>query len=47
MNIDDRADLLGGIRASAPPEVFDGACSLVRSVLDQRDVDALTARLGL
>ncbi len=47
MNIDDRADLLGGIRAGAPADLFVGVWSLVRSVLDPRDVDALAARLGL
>ncbi len=47
MNIDDRADLLGGMRAGAPADLFAGVWSLVRSVLDPRDVDALAARLGL
>ncbi|HYH48638.1 MAG TPA: hemerythrin domain-containing protein, partial [Acidimicrobiia bacterium] len=47
MNIDDRAELLDGIRADAPAEAFAGVWSLVRSVLDERDVAALAARLGL
>jgi hypothetical protein len=47
MNVDDRAELLGGIRAGAPAEAFEGVWRLVRSVLDRRDVDALAARLGL
>ncbi len=47
MNIDDRADLLGDMRAGAPADLFAGVWSLVRSVLDPRDVDALAARLGL
>ncbi len=47
MNIDDRAELLGGMRAGAPAEVFQGMWGLVQSVLDPRDVAALAARLGL
>lgn len=47
MNIDDRAELLGGMRAGAPAEVFDGVWGLVGSLLDRRDLDALAARLGL
>ncbi|MDQ4134471.1 MAG: hemerythrin domain-containing protein [Actinomycetota bacterium] len=47
MNIDDRADLLGGMREGAPADLFAGVWGLVRSVLDPRDVDALAARLDL
>ena len=47
MNIDDRAELLGDLRAGAPADVFAGVWSLVRSLLNQRDVDALAARLGV
>lgn len=47
MNVDDRTDLLGGMRATAPTEVFEGVWGLVRSVLCPDDVAVLSTRLGL
>lgn len=47
MNVDDRTELLGGMREGAPAEVFDGVWGLVRSVLDPADAAALSGRLGL
>lgn len=47
MNIDGRAEMLGGMRAGAPPEVFDGVWSLAGSVLDPADLVALARRLDL
>ncbi len=47
MNIDDRTEMLGGIRAGAPAEVFQGVWGLATSVLEIRDLEALAARLGL
>ena len=47
MNIDDRAAMLGGMRAGAPSEVFDGVWSLVGSVLDPDDHRALARRLDI
>ena len=47
MNVDDRTELLGGMQAGAPPEVFAGVWSLVGSVLDPADTDALARRLGI
>ena len=47
MNIDDRAELLGGMRAGAPAEVFDGVWGLAGSVLDPTDLAALATRLGI
>ncbi len=47
MNVDDRTELLGGMREGAPPEVFDGVWSLTTSVLEPSDVTALASRLGL
>lgn len=47
MNIDGRADLLGGMRAGAPAEVFQGVWSLAGSVLDVSDFQALATRLGI
>jgi hypothetical protein len=47
MNVDDRTELLGGMRAGAPAEVFEGVWGLVGSVLDPCEVGVLAARLGL
>ena len=47
MNLDDRAELLGGMRAGAPAEVFQGVWSLTGSVLVPADVSALAGRLGI
>jgi len=47
MNLDDRADLLGGMRAGAPAEVFEGVWALAGSVLDPASTAGLAARLGL
>jgi hypothetical protein len=47
MNIDDRTELLGGMRMGAPAEVFAGVWGLVGSVLAPADVAALGARLGI
>lgn len=47
MNVDDRTELLGGMQAGAPPEVFAGVWGLARSVLRPDDVAAVAARLGL
>lgn len=47
MNLDDRAELLGGMRQAAPAEVFAGVWALVGTVLDPADVACLAQRLGL
>ena len=47
MNLDDRTDMLGGMRANAPAEVFQGVWGLAGSVLDPRDHAALGRRLGV
>ena len=47
MNIDDRAEMLGGMQAEAPPEVFAGVWALAGSVLSPADHAALGARLGI
>ena len=46
MNIDDRAELLGGMKAGAPPEVFAGVWSLAGSWCRGRTHAALAPRLG-
>lgn len=45
MNLDDRAEMLGGMRAGAPAEVFAGVWSLAGSVLEPADLAALARRL--
>ncbi|MGZ4735022.1 MAG: hemerythrin domain-containing protein [Acidimicrobiia bacterium] len=47
MNIDDRAEMLGGMQAEAPPEVFAGVWALTGSVLTSADHQALGRRLGI
>ena len=47
MNIDDRAEMLGAMHATAPAEVFAPAWNLVGSVLTTCDYAALADRLGL
>lgn len=47
MNVDDRTDMLGGIRATAPAEVFEGAWALASSALPPRDLEEVAGRLGL
>lgn len=47
MNLDDRTELLGGMRAQAPAEAFQGVWSLAGSLLAPADLTALGRRLGL
>jgi Hemerythrin HHE cation binding domain len=47
MNVEDRTEMLGGMQAGAPPEVFEGVWSLTGSVLGAADRAALASRLGL
>jgi hypothetical protein len=47
MNIDDQAELLGGIKAGAPAEAFAGVWGLAGSVLRATDYRALGVRLGI
>lgn len=47
MNVEDRTELLGGMRAGAPAEVFEGVWALAGSVLSPADHRALADRLGL
>ena len=47
MNLDDRAELLGGMRAGAPAEVFQGVWGFVGTLLVPADHRALAARLGI
>jgi hypothetical protein len=47
MNIDDRAELLGGMQQGAPAEVFAGVMGLAQTVLTPADLAAVNARLGL
>ncbi len=45
MNIDNRTELLTGMKMSAPPEAFDAVMGLAGSVLAPTDFTALAARL--
>ncbi|HMQ27259.1 MAG TPA: hypothetical protein PKA98_14805, partial [Acidimicrobiales bacterium] len=47
MDVDDRTELLGGMRASAPAEAFEGVWALAGTVLTPADHAALGARLGV
>jgi hypothetical protein len=47
MNVDDRTELLGGIRATAPAEAFNAMWSLAGSVLSADDHQAIATRLGV
>jgi hypothetical protein len=47
MNIDDRSELLGGMRQSAPRPAFDAVWSLAGSVLTTSDFRSVAHRLGL
>ncbi len=46
MNVDDRTEMLGGMKAGAPAEAFDGVWSLAASVLSPDDHRAIALRLG-
>jgi hypothetical protein len=45
MNVDDRTEMLAGIRQSAPPEAFAGVLGLAAQVLAPTDHDVLARRL--
>jgi hypothetical protein len=47
MNLDDRCELLGPMRAGAPAEVFEAVWSLAGSVLAPADVAAIATRLEI
>jgi hypothetical protein len=47
MNLEDRVEMLGGMRAEAPAEVFAGVWSLAGSVLSPADRTALAKRLSV
>jgi hypothetical protein len=45
MNVDDRAELLGGMEHDAPPEAFAAVWSLTRSILPASEFRTLSVRL--
>ena len=47
MNIEDQVELLGGVQAGAPAEVFAGMLGLTRSALEPARYEALAHRLGV
>lgn len=46
MNIDDRVDMLAGMRMGAPAEVFAGVLGTVGTLIGEAGFTALTSRLG-
>lgn len=46
MNTDERVGMLGGMKAHAPPHVFDAVAAVAARVLGTASWDALQARLG-
>jgi hypothetical protein len=46
MNIEDRTEMLRGIKASAPAPAFAGVLDLARGVLTPADYAALAERVG-
>jgi hypothetical protein len=47
MNVDDRSEMLDGMRMAAPQEAFDAVVGLARSVLLPADYSALADRLDI
>lgn len=47
MNVEDRVELLAGMREGAPAEVFEGVWGLTASVLEPGDLAQVAARLGI
>ena len=47
MNVDDRVEMLTGMRMSAPSEAFAAVTGLARSVLEPTDYSSLANRLGI
>jgi hypothetical protein len=47
MNVDDRTELLGGMRVGAPPEVFAGVWALTGSLLAEEELRTLATRLEI
>ena len=47
MNVEDRVELVGGMREGMPPEVFAGVWGLIEGVLAVDDFRQLASRLGI
>ncbi|MBL0418783.1 hypothetical protein JI739_00350 [Ramlibacter sp. AW1] len=47
LSIGERVQMLSGIRASAPPPVFEAVIGIARERLSARDFEQLSGRLGL
>lgn len=47
LNVDERVEMLTGIRMGAPAEAFAGVCALTASVLSKDDYAQLAGRLGI
>jgi hypothetical protein len=47
MNVEDRCEMLGGMRAAAPAPAFEAVLGLARSVLRPAEFDAIASRLAI
>lgn len=47
MNVEDRTELLGGMKAGAPPEAFAGFMGFARTVISPADYAQVARRLGI
>ena len=47
MNLQERTQMLGGMKQFAPPEAFAGVCGLAESLLAAEDWSALRSNVGL
>ena len=45
MNLEDRVEMLAGMRAGAPAEVFAGVVAIAEASLAPADMEALAIRL--
>lgn len=47
MNVDERTNMLGGMKVGAPPEIFELFRSAIESALDPGDYRCIASRIGL
>ena len=47
MNVEERAAMFGGMKATAPPDVFDNICGLASTVLKGDEWAAVRGRAGI
>lgn len=47
MNVEERVSMLGGMKANAPKEAFDGVCALASNVLNSDEWTVVRRRVGI